>query len=709
MLSYSSVFSSILDFIRKKKRIAYGLMAFSLLLFLLALPEIFSKSFYNPPQLEKTIKQKLESSQMAISYDGLTYSFYRGVHLYRLRISADKDFNRGRIAVFSKKVRIVNPIWKSTKQISLVMEQVVLNLYKEAEQEKTSLASLGKLFPASENFLISINNAQVNFFLRENPYRKTKLTISNASGVLQKENGLSKISVKYSDSIWGTGNLESDFFGCFPKECDLSKINLVWEGKDLRLNAFQWWYPEYFAKQGTLSGHLKIFNDNPKDNNSGYKVKYDIALWDLKLEKEGMPFWNVPQFSMQGDFTESKKGYTLKGNGDYLDQNFSLYYDSEKKSIWPRSLVFSLEPLPKEIHLPGNFSISGLKKFSLKLKKENQNLFDINLEIKKGVVKDYNLSLEGVAFTIPVASFIGTQDNLKTNIQAIRGNSDLNLSLTGPVSILRAQFRKIAFPINVGYTGKPQDVIAFRSRFHGLLKSNSFYISDWIAYRDYFLRMYNKNVITGLRKNWVPSRLRDRRFFIQYLMHSYIVLDMKFENVFFSPKDQYSLAGQLEENGVALRVNLNDKDGNINIRLGADYASNIPYFQGELEYQLYDGKKVLDPYLNPTLFNSFGKIKSYLKFNTSGERPADFYLDLRSWGNIEIENVVLGSLSDENNLPKKWNRLNIKYNRVGTLGQILNINGESEKYILTGYGKWSDVNLISQYSLQTNLKQKKPL
>jgi hypothetical protein len=66
--------------------------------------------FFDTRAFQSRLDEYLDSGRLAISYQGIDVSFFKGIRIIGLRVSFDRDFSRGRYLIEAPSVYIRQPL-----------------------------------------------------------------------------------------------------------------------------------------------------------------------------------------------------------------------------------------------------------------------------------------------------------------------------------------------------------------------------------------------------------------------------------------------------------------------------------------------------------------------------------------------------------------------------------------------------------------------
>ena len=682
-----------------------------------ALPEIFSEFFYDTRAIKTEVHKILNSARVAVSIDGISYSFYRGIILHRLRVSADANFSSGRIITFAE--RVVFPVqpWKTLVQKekpsafqNIILQNAVLNFWLPADKMKDVSSTIADIVNSAQEFEIEFQNSRLQLFLEKSSYDKHKIVINEIQGKISQNASGRIISVSYADSVWGNGQLKLRPAACFPFECGLDNADIFWSGNDFSLNQINWWFTEYVAESGKLSGKFEINRQtDAKPASSKSQIDLDLEIQSLNILNQEKPWFNVKNASLLGTIELTDKLHSYDLAGQLNNRRFDYKWQSLPDDIWPISASITLETSAQDtIPLPGNLTLQGLTECNLKMQTENtKRTMTGSLKVENGQLIDHSFQRKPYAIDIPSLKIDLANNELKASAWLRYNDTELHISSGGQIQPTFTEYRRIAFPMLVGFEGPSEKILIFQSRIETQILSDNSNLADFTPYKIRLEEYFKENAIAGMQNTWVPSRFRDHKNFIRYAMLANLDFTLKLNNFKISDQDNLDLAGKVTHNGISLRANISDAEGKNSIILNSEYTSNVPYTSSDIVLSLKNAKPLFQNWISNKALADYGLLDMKLKFSTSGERAGAFYSNLKSWGNVKIENVKLGELKDKLDLPEKWQTVELQFQRTGTLGSIRNLIAENENFTLNGAGSWVDINLLPDYKLSVALKQKK--
>lgn len=672
------------------------------IVFLGIIPELIFPFFINKNQIIDTIEKKLKLSRLAVAYDGITISFYRGIIIHNFRISNEKDFSKGNILLKTEYLK-----WETDLAYLLGdQKKIPLILYANRSEFKIRIREgslsrdvIQQLYDWKKNiaFSIQLDNPRVFFNIKTEEGKKAIYNVffENISVMTGKNFTL---KAEYNDPFWGQGSLslkpdmkKKDYF---------LKGHYLWEGKNLPLTALNDILSESKFYSGIFSGKLALESDIQPDKryrNKNKKIfilkvnsKIDYLSYMDPLKKK----WKFPFLGIKSDYkisltydhdaieaegSASTKGYRIQYKFHYGD-HMSL----------PDKLFLKVNQVSEEkLFLPFDFTLTGLEYLKIKIdpnhgKSNPYRMIDAEIKIKDGSISfpleiDRNKTVP-IEYVIPNLHFSLNQNNYKLNAYLYtpeeKNQTDGKVHLEGVIYplIIPYAYRKRY----EGYRSARDSsglTLAWRSRHKGEFIVDQLYHDHLHLWFRYLHKLWKQKLFETMNDRDLPGSLYYSKWYYHYILYFKPNISVKVNRWVTGNSDFKNITGEFKGENQFLWISLKDPRENY-LKSQIYLASNFPGISIDFDIDTLDANKILSLWLDERLVKNLGKSRVDFHLRTSGVRAKELYDSFNIKGKVESKNFIPGS-DAENEIRKKWNFMVGYFYYSPYLSQVSNITLEN--------------------------------
>lgn len=682
--------------------------------------------FFDKKKFQAQLDNVIDQSRLAVSYQGVDVSLFRGVRIIGVRVSFDKDYSRGRYLLEAPAVYVRKPLtfFSSDDASWLQSARIIIEEGKfgywitsdGADQEFISQART--LLQVDKLFHVECDSCSFNLSVKDNSYFREDTPVEAFQFTLSHSGKEVKALFHYNSSAIGRGDFASQFDACKTAEC--SDLEGYWTLKSTQLklallNNFQ---KEFLVTSGLATGSIafdrKLVEVEKKIRGKTTLVKEGLSHFRMTLEnqdfavkKKKKAWYDAEKFSVDTQMTirgHSSTGYVKASVDDYDIQ--ADFADLEAESV-PAKYIFSITPHKfgkKLLRLPMGRSIRGLTRFSINLSERRGQKYSkteafLDLEDASFIAQPDVPPIE-----IPSLHLALENDKVVGSVEGRVGESDFNAKLSGNLELYPARYEPLRnMFIREHGDGDVQTIFALRGKVACPVAIKSLFWRDLKPFIDAWLTDYWEEVEEGIQYSWLPSYFKRREYFVRFLQYLDFSMPIEIERFDWGP--QLSLKGSLYFSpvygGGGFKLQSSDAKNFTSLMVsygGAD--NNGPYMTHEMKLSLDHAYDLLEPWFGKNYFKYFSHLEMTHFNNFMGERSADHYLKSTSVTDLQMSRIRLGSWASEQSLPLQWESLSVRTNRGNGYGAVSSIRAENENTILSGYG---DYRLFNR-QIETNLK-----
>ncbi|MBV6492740.1 MAG: hypothetical protein LDLANPLL_00737 [Turneriella sp.] len=704
------------------------IILFSLLIVLFLIADALPSFFFNKKAFQQRLNEAIDSSALAISYQGVEVSLLRGVRIIGLRVSFDNEFARGRYLLEAPSVYLRKTIFFSPASAAdafanarVIIEGGKLNYYVTADDsDREVLTEVRRLLQKNLNYHVECNDCNFTLHVKDENYFQEITPVKTVYFTVRHSGQEIETLLRYESSAIGDGDFFGKFKSCASSEC--TDLEGYWYFKPIGLKAplFNNFQKKYHIQSGIVSGEIafdrNLIHTEITKRGKTEIVKKPISNFHLSasaknfvLTQKKQEWYRADSFSINTKMLiegVSATGYARAALDDY---NVNVEFEDLRPDELPAKYSFRVEPQRfsnKTIHLPTHKKITGLENLEVNLsgrKGDKYTKAEANIKISDG---NFYLTDENKlpAIKINTAEFSLSEEKLTGTINAAFGASPINFETSGSLELYPVSFKPRIDSLMREHGDVPeQKIFALRGRLTSSLKSPQISLDDVKPFINYWLDDYWQNVREGMHYSWMPSHFKRREYFVRFFQYMDFSMPITIEN--FDWGEKTPLKGELffapQYTGGVFRLSSADGKNwtNISMSYGGD-ETNAPWYTHNLRLDLKNGYELLRPWLGNDFFEYFSGVELALDNNYNGERDADHYLKATSVTDLVLKRVRLGKWARKKELPLQWDTISVRANRSNGFGTISSVRAENENTIISGYG---DYKLFDR-ELETNLK-----
>ncbi|MDH5716857.1 MAG: hypothetical protein OEZ22_04360 [Spirochaetia bacterium] len=680
----------------KKNTTAIIIILLFIITFLISLPEILFSLYVDKNDIERKINKLLAASDLAVSYDGFSTSFYGDIVIYGLKISNSIDFSKNKTFLEASEVKI--PVkWQGFNDFYAEYSNIMVNkstFIVWIENSKLSdilLKQISFWLNEYHNFEIIFNNAKFLLKYESKGYEKESWEISNVIVKIIKNQETNQISLAYNDSLWGNGNIKI-----------IPEINnsgdFIWfeniyqlEFNKLPLENISWYFKPKKIKTGMFSGNLEVVNLSRKNN---YKILGNIRLQNLSITEDEINILKVPLLNTSIQYIENNDYHSAVFVGSTETHNFSFQYEKNQKDLWPSTIKLEMKEnsFNGQLVQINEFEISGIKDLSVDLsipeEKDNYRNIKSYIKIENGSFVKNQKSL----FLINDLELVINKNNYRLISKFMKNKSLVDITLEGQLNNFKSSFSESVKSLrNPKSKYIKYDIVCFSGNHSGSLISSELYMSDLKELEDYLIKKWQSNVIRGLNEGWRESKIRDREWFLKALWKNKLNMNLNFNKVFTSSSENINLSGKFDVFETYAKFNLKDELQN-NVKNSFDfeyiYAGNYPFFRGNINFSSKNENNILENWIPGELLKKYDYSEISYSFKSGGERAFDIFDTHTGNGHFEFSNGILGSYFNDKDITKNWNNIKGEIRTYRNRGSLVNIFCVSDEKYLYAHGRW---------------------
>ncbi len=691
--------------------------------------DFLPRLFFDTRAFQAKLDEFLDSGSLAISYQGIDVSFFKGIRIIGVRVSFDRDFSRGRYLVEAPSVYIRRPFTFFPGQggdlladARIIIEDARLGYWLTSDDaDRETIGQARQLLQQNRNFHVECDSCRFNLNVKDNSYFKEVTPVQTVHFTVKHAGNEVQTLVRYESSVIGDGDFFGKFAACKTLQCD--DIEGYWFFKPTKLNIailnnFQ---KDLDIVSGIASGEVAFDRQiaQVQKTERGKAVSYSegrsnfrmaLGMRDFAIRKKKEIWYDVQKFTVDTRVQligQSATGYVRAALEDY---NLQAEFENLSPDALPEKYIFSVEPRAfsnKTLSLPAQRRLTGLNRFSIDLSAKKGGKYgktEMALEIKDGSF----VAGPGIPpVKLNDVSIALNNEKLQGQINAASGQSALVVALSGYLELYPVTFTPLANALmrDSGAVA-PRKIFTLRGKVACPITMDVLYWHDIKPYVNAWLDDFWDEVQEGIQYSWLPSHLRRREYFvrlIEYLDFSMPIDIKRFDwgpqmpvkgNLFFSPL--YA--------GGGFRIESADGQNSSSLMISYGQAdTNAPYLTHDLKLNLESAYDLLSPWFGEEYFEYFSSAQIVHINNFNGERPADHYLKSNAATDIRLKRVRLGKWARAQTLPLQWETIDIKTNRSNGFGAISSIRAENENTILSGYGEYKLFNRAVDTLLKYNV------
>ncbi len=710
-------------FARQKLRwLAYIAAGFALWQVLDFLPMLF----FNGKAFQTKLEQLIDLSRLAISYQGIDASLFRGVRIIGVRVSFDRDFSRGRYLLEAPAVYIRKPLslLSATESVlpdgaRVIIEDGKIGYWVTSDRADSELVDqVRSLFQKDRRYHIECDGCRFNLNVKDNSYFQEVTPVEHLSFTLNHGGKEIQTLLRYESSAIGSGDFFGRFDACSSIACDDLEGYWYFKPSKLRLALLNNFQKDIDISSGTASGEIafdrRLADISKKVRGKEVILREPLSNFrmamnsrDFAIRRKKQPWYQVDAFTIDTRMQirgSSSTGYVRGSLGDYRIQ---AEFEDLRPEALPEKYLFRIEPEifgEKRLNLPAHRMLKGLRGFSVNLSGRKGNKYtksEILLDITDGeFIAGENLPplyLSAVELNL-------SDEKLSGKIRARAGASLISADLSGAVELYPVQFVPLVDALLREKSGaEERTIFSLRGKVTCPLTVETLNWADIRPFVDAWLTDYWEEVKEGIQYSWLPSRLRRREYFVRFIQFLDFSMPIDIRKFFWGA--EMPLKGSLYFSPLYAGggFKLESPDGKNSTSLMVSYGSDepsAPYMSHNLNLNLEYAYDLLTPWFGDEYFEYFSSAQITHFNNFMGERPADHYLKSVSQTDMRLTRVRLGKWARAQALPLQWETVDVKTNRSNGNGAISFIRAESDNNILSGYGEYR----LFDRQIETSLK-----
>ncbi len=643
-------------------------------------------------QYAQILEKFKTESVLAISWDAVRLHPWKGLEVLAPAISREADFSRGLLFASAERA------WIRKRKRQLIMELQNPILYVPIEGGSLSSAAkeqFQKLSGQNKSWKIEFGSGTANIILTGGTYQKKNISLQLSRSNIEYSGETLRGSFVYHSPEEGTGKVDYSLNTC-KKQCLISWYQVYWKGKNFRAEFFNWWLRDHQITDGIFDGNFALQRSIDSDNSS---LTGNITLSDFKVaDASGKQFYFLNNLSAAIQAEKKATSLALTSSGALEKSNYQLSGKWDNSLSWPRQFSVQLQPQKTDsrilFSLPGGMTARTIPDIEFSLEPGQ------NGAVPAGHISFHKTEIAASNFPeidIPELElqFASKEVRFKATMQT--GQSDLALSGNGSVELLPFEFIPVDFPLMRGYDhSRKRQEMRVSSQLMAKATAKNIFAEDIRPFFDTFSKYRKESILKGLEYTWLPSRLRDRLFFRQFMETGNYTLDIQIDSYNHAPKVALPVSGEIRATGIYSSFLLESPGTRNVIKARLDYPSNIPYFSGELGVNSTLSGSLLSKWLPSHYISEAEKITGSYKFASYGERFADLYINHKGYGTFLIENARAGEFAKEANLPELWNTISLSFERIGSTGTIRSVSADNLSLLLSATGKWTTPGGLSE-------------
>lgn len=555
--------------------------------------------FFNTKNFQAKLERLLDQSRLAISYQGIDVSFFRGVRVIGVRVSFDRDFSRGRYFLQAPAVYIrqsllftANESDTPLEKARILIENGQLAYWITAEEaDKEFLQQLRGLLQVGKNYHVECSNCRFNLNVKDNSYFQETTTVEQLDFTLRHGGQEIQTLVHYESSAIGYGDFFGRFGACSSLQCDDLEGYWYFKPSRLQLSVFNNFQKDFEIASGSASGELafdrRIVGVAKKEKGKEVIVKeafsnfrMSVSTGSLRLNKKKQTWYETETLSIDTKMqinAGSSTGYARARIDSY---DLKAEFANLRPDGLPESYFFQIVPATfsdKKINLPSYRTLRGLNEFSINLSNLKNGKYEKSEIVLKVSDGEFTANSKKPALKLPLIDVHLHNEKISGQVIALAGASAMEAGFSGSLELYPVQYVPLQNAFLREVSSVDTDTIfTLRGKVSGYLKSDKVNWSDAKPFIDFWLRDYWQEVAEGIQYSWLPSRLRRREYFVRFIQYLDFSLSIDIKSFDWGP--QMPLKGSLYFSplygGGAFK--LESADGKNSTALTVSYGSNEP-------------------------------------------------------------------------------------------------------------------------------------
>lgn len=683
--------------------------------------------FFDSKAFQARLEEFLDSSKLAISYQGIDVSLFQGVRIIGVRVSFDRDFSRGRYLLEAPAVYVRIPLgwvtpdrdWLSKARI--IIEEGKIGYWVTSDNaDQTMLGQVRSVLQEKLQYHVECHDCRFYLNVKDNSYfqeitpvEKLHFTVKHAGKEIQA-------LVRYESSVIGDGDFFGKFAACDTLACDDLQGYWYFKPAGLKMALLNNFQKDFEIASGAASGEIAfdrtLVSRTQQVKGKAAQVREPVsnfrmamATRDFSVRKEKIDWYRAEAFGIDTKMLIRGSSATGHARATLDGYDVQAEFDDLRADALPEKYVFRVTPRrfgKKVLTLPAQLALTGLNNFSINLSERRGNKYaktEINLDIADGALQ---IGEPGKMppLGLPEVRVDLVNEKLSGVVRLSSGSSDATAALSGGLELYPVQFK----PLTSALLRQSKDVeerkiFSLKGTVQAPLTADYLYWTDLKPYVNAWLDDYWREVQNGIQYSWLPSHLKRREYFVRFIQYLDFSMPIEIRNFVWS--GQVPLKGSLffapMYSGGSFRLATADGQSStsVSLSMGGD-EPNSPYMTHELRLKLDNVYELLLPWFGEDFFEYYSSVDINYINHFNGERPADHYLKSNSATDIRFKRVRLGKWGRQQNLPLQWETVDIRTNRQNGLGAVSSIRAENDNNLLSGFGEYK----LFDRQIDANLK-----
>jgi len=688
--------------------------------------------FFNARAFQAQLEQYIDASRLAISYQGIDVSLFRGVRVIGVRVSFDRDFSRGRYLLEAPAVYIRKPLSLMGASESalpdgsrVIIEAGKIGYWITADSSDRELAQqVRSLLQKDRRYHIECDGCRFSLNVKDDSYFQGITPVEHLSFTLHHSGKEVQTLVRYESSAIGSGDFFGRFDACSSMLCDDLEGYWYFKPSNLQLAILNNFQKDVDITSGTASGEVafdrRLTDTVKKIRGKEVTVREPLSNFRMAMSSRSLgvrrrkkPWYEIDVFSV--DTRIQIKGTSSTGyvRGLLDDYRIQAEFEDLRPEALPEKYLFRIEPDvfgKKRLNLPAHRVLTGLREFSINLSGRKAGKYtrnEISLDIANGAfIAGENLP----PLVLPAVQVNLSNEKLSGQVRVLAGSSPFSADLSGTIELYPVQYTPLPDALLRETSGaQERTIFSLRGKVSCPLTVDTLNWADIRPFVDAWLKDYWEEVQEGIQYSWLPSQLRSREYFVRFVQ--YLDFSMPIDIKRFYWGAQMPLKGSLYFSPLygGGGFKLESPDGRNSTSLMVAYGSNepnAPYMSHNLNLNLDYAYELLSPWFGEEYFEYFSSAQISHFNNFMGERPADHYLKSVSVTDMRLTRVRLGKWARAQALPLQWETVDVKTNRSNGYGAISFLRAENENNILSGYGEYKLFDRQIDTSLKYNVQMR---
>ncbi|HNA80604.1 MAG TPA: hypothetical protein PKY99_14170, partial [Turneriella sp.] len=273
--------------------------------------------FFNSKAFQAKLEQYIDASRLAISYQGIDVSLFRGVRIIGVRVSFDRDFSRGRYLLEAPAVYIRKPLsFIGAEESALpegarvIIEDGKIGYWVTSDSADRELVQqVRNLFQKDRRYHIECDSCRFSLNVKDNSYFQEATPVEHLSFTLHHGGKEVQTLVRYESSAIGSGDFFGRFDACSSMQCDDLEGYWYFKPSNLRLAILNNFQKDIDITSGTASGEMafdrKLTDIVKKVRGKEVTVREPLSNFRMAMSsrnfavrRKKLPWYEVDAFSI---------------------------------------------------------------------------------------------------------------------------------------------------------------------------------------------------------------------------------------------------------------------------------------------------------------------------------------------------------------------------------------------------------------------------